>query len=234
MTIVLVAITLAACSPAADGPFDLVVEPEFVQGVIPGERMVLLVTVDEPEAGGPVDLAVSSTGGTLTPATAQVTGGAVVEITYVADPVPEGDEVPITIAVTATRGATEQRHEVSTVVVPWEDTIADTAGEILAVFTRWLADQEPDLGITPDTPFEGTVVAPMLLVVTHYAFFGDDWELGLSWHIMVAPDDWSEVYLRPRDALSPTRAFRLTSWSTALGGGAFEIREVAPPTEVVR
>lgn len=51
---------------------------------------------------------------------------------------------------------------------------------------------------------------------------------------MVAPDDWAELYLRPRDSLTPTRAFRLSSWSTALGGGRVEITDVAPPAEVVR
>jgi hypothetical protein len=51
---------------------------------------------------------------------------------------------------------------------------------------------------------------------------------------MVAPDDWAELYLRPRDELRPTRAFRVSSWSAALAGEPVEFTEVAPPDEVVR
>jgi hypothetical protein len=71
-------------------------------------------------------------------------------------------------------------------------------------------------------------------VVSHYEFTNDDYELGLSWHIMVPPDDWSELYLRPRDELNPTRAFRMSSWSAAMEGGEVEFTEVSPPAEVVR
>ena len=73
-----------------------------------------------------------------------------------------------------------------------------------------------------------------LLVVSHYAWFTDDAEIGLAWHIMVAPDDWAELTIRPRDQLAPTQAFRLNSWSTALAGGDIEIDAIEPPPEVTR
>ena len=48
-------------------------------------------------------------------------------------------------------------------------------------------------------------------------FFDDRWELGLAWHIMLAPHDRAKLCLRPRDELAPTPAFEIASWSTALG-----------------
>jgi hypothetical protein len=64
--------------------------------------------------------------------------------------------------------------------------------------------------------------------------FDEEYEIGLSWHVMLAPDDWSEVYIRPRNETAPVRAFRLKSWSTTLEGGPAEFTEVDPPAEIVR
>jgi hypothetical protein len=86
----------------------------------------------------------------------------------------------------------------------------------------------------PESEFEGAMVAPRLLVVSHYMFTNELYELGVSWHVTVAPDDWAELYLRPRDELHPTRAFRVSSWSAALAGEPVEFTDVAPPDEVVR
>jgi hypothetical protein len=68
----------------------------------------------------------------------------------------------------------------------------------------------------------------------HYVFFNDGWEVGVSWHIMIAPDDFAEAYLRPRGALRPTRRFRIGSYQTALETGFVEVTEVEPPAEVTR
>jgi hypothetical protein len=65
-------------------------------------------------------------------------------------------------------------------------------------------------------------------------FDNDDYELGVSWHIMVPPDDWSELHIRPKDSLTPAQAFRLSPWSAALAGEDVEFTEVAAPAEIVR
>jgi hypothetical protein len=235
LAIIAVIVWLGSCASASEAPFELEVAPEFVQGVIPGERLVLLATVtEEGEATGPVELSVSAQGGQVAVEPESISMGEMAEVTFIADPVAGEQELPFTVEVSAVRGSIEQQSQVASVVVPWEDTIAGTARDILAVFTEWLPANDPDLGVGPDTEFDGTVVAPQLLVVTHYAFFSDEWEVGLAWHIMVAPQDWAEIYFRPRDELAPTRAFQLDSWSTALGGERFEIREIPPPPEVVR
>ena len=226
---------LGSCAGNQDLPFDLRVEPDFVQGVIPGENLVLLASVSDTEApASEVALAVEAIAGEVGVDPDRVTAGEVAEVTYVANPISGEQEQPITVTITASRGSQSRTHEISTVVVPWEDTLAATASDILAVFRPWLAANRPDLGINEETEFEGTFVAPNLLVVSHYAYFNQDWELGLSWHIMVAPDDWAQLYLRPRSVMSPTQAFQLDSWSTALNGGLFQITEITPPEQVVR
>ncbi len=224
-----------SCVAESNAPFSLEIAPEFVQGAIPGEHLVLLVTVgDEGDSGEPVDITAGSDEGEVSVEGTSIKAGEVSEVTFVPDPVGGEVEIPFTVVVTGTRGAIEKQAEVSSVVVPWEDTVSETANQILDLFTEWLSENEPDLGITPETVFDGTVVAPQLLVVTHYAFFSNEWEIGLSWHIMVAPDDWAQIYLRPRDQLAPAKAFELDSWSTALSGNPFEISEIPPPAEVTR
>jgi hypothetical protein len=144
------------------------------------------------------------------------------------------EEVDATLTVTATRADVEHTGQRQVFVVPGQDDREATARELLSLFAGWLEQHQPALGITPETGFEGSMVAPRLLVVSHYMFDNDAYELGLSWHIMVPPDDWSELYLRPKDSLAPTRAFRLSSWSAALGGEDVQFTEVAAPTEIVR
>jgi hypothetical protein len=119
-------------------------------------------------------------------------------------------------------------------VVPGDDDLGPMASDLLALFLQWLDQERADLGIGPDSQFEGRVVAPMLLVVSHYMFENDEYELGLSWHVTISPNDWAELYLRPREQLLPTRAFRLSSWTAGLAGEPVGFTEVPPPSEVVR
>lgn len=225
---------LLACSESTPeaGPFDLSSSPAFVQRIIPGHRPVALVGVGG-SGDTPVELTVSSSLETvavsLEPSSAAV--GDVVEIW--AD-VPEvTEEVPWTVTVTGTRAGATASLDISATLVPGTDDLAGTAGEIVGLFLENLRGEVDGLPATVPELGQGTPVAG-LLVVSHYAWFTDQFEVGLAWHIMVAPDDFAELYLRPRDTLAPTRAFRITSWSTALAEGGAEVVAVEPPGEVVR
>jgi len=156
----------------------------------------------------------------------------VAEVTVIADAATK--ERPLAITVTGRRGDVEETAQRSTTVSPWGDDRGDDAARLLTIFTAWLAEHEPELGIDAGTEFSGSFVAPGLLVVSHYLYLSDDWELGLSWHVMVPPDDWAAIYLRPRDEAVPTHAFELASQRGALADGVVVVAEVAPPSEVVR
>ena len=34
------------------------------------------------------------------------------------------------------------------------------------------------------------------LIVSHYLFFSEEWEMHVEWHIMVPPYDWAKIDLR--------------------------------------
>jgi len=228
------ALAIAACGESRSDPFTMLVGPEFVNGAVPGGTMSLLVAFEqEHDSDDPVHLSASAAGAVVVVEPSAIVAGEVAEVRITPQPVATGDTV-ISVAVRATRGDVIETVSRDVTVFDWEDDRGPQARALLDVFLEWLATNRPDLGLGPETLTEGSMVAPGLLVVSHYCFVTDDWEIGLSWHIMIPPDDWAEIYLRPRGAWSPTEAFRLSSQRAALEDGLVEIAEVAPPTEIAR
>jgi hypothetical protein len=223
-------LVVAACGSAPAEPFELRVGPEFVQGMIPGVECPLLVTI-ESDSDDPVTIAAMAEGATVAVDPVRLTPGEVGEVRLVAGPVSE--EALVRVVVAAARDGLSQEVTKETVALPWTDTVSGEARDLFGVFATWLEANRPELGITAGTWWEGAPVAPQLLVVSHYLFESADYEAGLSWHIMIPPDDWAEVYLRPRDEPAPTVAFRLSSRAAA-ESGTVEIVEIPPPLEVVR
>ena len=62
--------------------------------------------------------------------------------------------------------------------------------------------------VTMFHPSAGTMVSPQWLVVSHYLFFSEQWELHLEWHIMVAPDDWARISGRKGERITFMRTLR--------------------------
>lgn len=229
-----IAVTSWGCGGADEPPadFTLATGPEFVNRLIPGRRPLALVTATG-EAGDPIGLrAETSIGGaTAELQPAEISPGQVAEVWV---DLPEvSEEVAFTVTITGTSGTVERTVTVDATAVLGVDDLAATATDIAAVFIAELGGSVDGLPAGTDGLVNGTPVAG-LLVVTHYAWFTDDAEIGLAWHVMVAPDDWAELTIRPRDRMAPTQAFRLTSWSTALAGGDVAIEPIAPPPEVTR
>jgi hypothetical protein len=114
-------------------------------------------------------------------------------------------------------------------IFPMADERAQDAQPYFERWVAWLASAHPELGITPATDWEPVFVST-LLVVSHYSYYSDEWELSVAWHNMIAPHDWSEIYLRRRGSESaPSLAFKIDSWSANTAPYA-----VTPPPELVR
>jgi hypothetical protein len=210
----------------------VVVSPQFVQGIIPDARVTLLVS-QTGDTAGEATVTAHAPGATVTVQPSVISGTEVAEVTVVVKPTTNDASLTITIEVVTADGTTHTATRTPT-IVPWEDDRGEQAADILGIFTSWLAANRPELGVGPDTEFDGVLLAPELLVVSHYGFFNDQWEIGLAWHVMIPPQDFSEIYLRDRADLRPSRAFRVQSWQTALEGVDYEVAEVDPPAEVFR
>jgi hypothetical protein len=219
----------ASAAPSAP-PVDFTLEvlPEVSVGrTIGGQPAVFLVTVGGAAVDEPVELVATAAGASISIAPQPLPPGVAGEITVVPATTVQDADLEVTIA--ARRGGTELRARRTLAVAPGEDTLRPEAERHLGEFLTWLAAVHPEFGIGPRTPWQGSP-GSWVLAVEHYQFVSDEWELGLAWHVMIAPDDWATVYLRRRwTEARPSKAFRISSVS-----GGTEPREIAPPEAVWR
>jgi len=210
--VVVVAAAVTAClEPGPD--FDINVIPEQLNGhSIAGQHCVFLVTIaDEGQEGqSPVRISATAPGAEVVIYQQDIVEGEVAEVVVIPAQASIGNTIEVTI--TGSRGGASDEKLVSFDVVEGEDDRQEYAEELLDRFVPWLATNHPELGITDDIAWNGTMVSPVWLIVSHYLFFSEEWEAHISWHIMVAPDDWARIDLRHRfDELQPSYAFEISS-----------------------
>lgn len=204
-------------------------EPAESRMAIPGSRYCFLVVVgDDAASPAPVTIDASATKGRVVEVTpAELTPGTVGEVWVVAGPATT--ETTGSVTITATRGDVTRTVTRSLLVFPMADERAADARPYFDRWAAWLAAEHPELGITADTTWQPVFVST-LLVVSHYSYWSEEWEMTVAWHNMIAPHDWTEVHLRRRGVdAAPSLAFRIDSVS-----GAAAAHEVEPPEVVVR
>jgi hypothetical protein len=206
-----VLVLVAACGGGATPaePFDLVVAPGEYFPIVPGQLFVVLVSAEGGTA--PVTLTASVDGAaSVTPGQAELAPGEVLEVTLAAEPAAVGSAIELTLA--ADREGERRLVSLPVEVVEWEDTIAPLATELRHRFVAHLESVFPDMGITASTEWTPTITKPQILVVMHYLFFSEEWEMGVTWHVTVPEHAWSRMYLRPRDQLAPTFGLEIPTY----------------------
>ncbi len=73
----------------------------------------------------------------------------------------------------------------------------------------------PEIGFVPDSAWVAYNTYPTILVVEHWTFLYEDWELRICFHLMIPPYDWSMLWLRPRNETEPVVTIRRESDGTA-------------------
>jgi hypothetical protein len=153
----------------------------------------------------------------------------VAEVTFYPDSSNIGDT--LTMEIQASRSENEiSTEEVSILVLDWGEGPREEAEEIRDTFISWLSVNYTELLLDKEG-WVGTTVSPGILEVAHYLFFSDNWEFHVSWHIMIEPYDWAEMYLRQRrdSEIAPSYAFRIDSWSRG-----DEPHSIPPPDSIWR
>lgn len=229
-------LALSGCAvqpPPEPTSFSLVVAPAQFAPAIPGQECMFLVGINQPNGAegnvDPVQLSVTADhcAVSISPPTIQV--GQVAEVTLV--PKDDALEERVDASIRGQRGTDVETATVSFEVWSGEDTVEEEAIVLRDRFVEWLAEAHPELGITASTDWESRVVRPVWLVVTHYMFLSGEWELGVSWHIMIPPSDWARIYLRHRfDEMTPSLAYEISSRADT----AELPHEIDPPDEVTR
>jgi hypothetical protein len=183
---------------------------------IPNQKCLFLVTVEESQPNQELEAVTISAASTdcqiiVFPQT--INSGKVAEVMVIPSEAEVGKNVTVTIQ--GERDGFKQTKTVTFEVIDEEDreeTLGPEAVNIRNNFTQWLSTNHPELGITNETAWTGTVVNPRVLVVMHYMFLSEDWEMYVTWHVMIPPYDWTRIYLRHRyNQTAPTYAFEISS-----------------------
>lgn len=242
--VLMLACVLVGCEPfdswLAPSEFALEVAPTAVGDGLPGQRCVLLATVTNDGEGLwaqiPVEITASAPGATVTVENGSIRPGEVAEVTVISES-SAGETNPdggwdFVATIRATRGSLQRVAEVPITVTSNEsDLVGPDATAVRDLFIPWLAENRPDLGITDQTDWTGTIVTPHILVVTHYLFYSAEWEMHVFWHVMIPPYDWGRIELRRRfEEVLPSVAFEIPSRSAA----PIEVREIEPEGQLWR
>lgn len=235
---VIIAIVAIACLPPASGEpddggadenaeFHIDVIPEQLNGdSIAGQHCVFLVVITDEgqESELPVSITAEAAYAEIIIYHADICAGEVAEV--VVTPAQASVGKTITVTITGNRGSSTDEKTVDFAVAEGEDDRQEYAGELLDKFVSWLAENHPELGIGEDTVWDGTMVSPVWLVVSHYLFFSDEWEAHIYWHVMIPPYDWAKIDLRHRfDELAPSYAFEISSLDADSEPVAIEVPE---------
>jgi hypothetical protein len=219
-------------SPAAEADFTVSVfpaeDPVEARVAIPGEKVSFLVVVESPGDDRTVAVTAVASGAKITTIKpAQLKPGVVGEVWLTPDSVTA--DATATVTVTASRGTVTRTVDRSIKVTPMTDERAADAQRYFQMWVDYLATAHPELGITKETVWEPTYVS-IFLVVSHYAYYSDEWEMKVSWHNMIPPYDWTEVYLRHRGTeWKPSLDFKIDSVS-----GKTAAYATTPPDAVMR
>jgi hypothetical protein len=237
IAVIIAIVAIAALPPASGEPddgeadentaFHINVVPEQLNGdSIAGQHCVFLVVItdDGQESELPVGISAEAPGAAVVIYHQDIFAGEVAEV--VVTPAQASVGKTVTVTITGNRGSSTDEKVVDFAVAEGEDDRQEYAEELLDRFVSWLATSHPELGITEDTAWNGTMVSPVWLVVSHYLFFSDEWEAHIEWHVMIPPYDWAKIDLRHRfDDLAPSYAFEISSLSADSEPVAIEVPE---------
>lgn len=111
------------------------------------------------------------------------------------------------------------------------EELTSDAINIRNTFISWVTANCPELGISLDEAWFGTVVYPNTVLIKYFLFFSEKWEVGIRWNTSTGSVDWAQMYVRLRTAqFAPSRSFEIGSLSAANQS----IYEISPHTMVWR
>ncbi|MFX1328742.1 MAG: hypothetical protein ACFE91_11495 [Promethearchaeota archaeon] len=115
-------------------------------------------------------------------------------------------------------------------IINWSSEISPLVEVMRDEIVSYLTNNHPEFKINESIVWEGFGNSPQILVVEHYLFKSEFWEMELARHVMIAPHDWVNIYLRSRSSLFPSWSGIINSWSS----GNHTIIEIEPPENIFR
>ncbi len=227
-------------------PFALNVWPLHMDDAIEGSNYVFLVTVDY----GTVEPKTTTTETTQTidpnlariSATAEnayisvgpkgISEGYVAEVVVVPDEGTAGSIIRVRVKA-EWQGYTDT-ETVTLNIQQKPEALEELTSEAITIrnmFISWVAVNNPELGISLDESWYGTVVYPNTVVIKYFLFFSEKWEVGIRWNTSTSSVDWAQMYIRLRTAqFTPSMSFEIDSLSATNKN----IYEISPHSMVWR
>ena len=195
--------------------FSIEVTPTYMDDVIPGQVCVFLVSLTSNGEDDDVMVEISATAemSEVTVYPGLIQAGQVAEVSVI----PDEDSVDHNLTITIKGKLDSKTKEISAAVnvlesPPFIGELEMRAIDMRDRFIPWLSVNHPEFGITDETEWVSTTVRPHFMVVMFHLFFSEEWEMGVSWHVMIPPSDWARIYLRHRyDETHPSYAFEISS-----------------------
>ena len=181
---------------------------------IVGQNIVFLVTVEDTlngnESGDVVEVSATCSGALVSVNNPKIKPREVAEVNVI--PTHMSVNKILTLNITGNMDGFKKTETFDIEVLDRQDSLGETASEIRDLFIPWLTENHPEFEITDKTEWKGSIVNPGILVVMHHLFLSEDWELYVTWHVMIPPYDWARIYLRPRfSETQSTSAFEISS-----------------------
>ena len=195
-------------------PFNSMNGERDIPRVMPEQRVVFLVAIEENGNGNgygeAVEISATVSGAAVSVNNPTIKPRQVAEVIVIPDQT--SSNKVLTISIYGDRSGFRQIENVDVEVLDWDDDLSEIAEAMRDKFVPWLTVNHPEFGISSETQWTGTVVNPGILVVMHYMFYSEDWEMYVTWHVTIAPYDWTRIYLRPRfTETRSTMAYEISS-----------------------
>ena len=182
--------------PTGEGSFGLEAKYTYIGSYATGGGVFILRLVPGADLTGDVALSISAhktLNATLT--TTMVNAEtAIAEVAI--SPTAQAPVALHSITVTASNQTHEEVIQLEVDVIPWGIVSMNTIQEKYGQFEDWLRDEHPELGNFASQRWDLYSTYPRIVVVEHYTFLSEDWELRICFHVMIPPNDWSKMLLR--------------------------------------
>jgi hypothetical protein len=139
-------------------------------------------------------------------------------------------EKTVEVTVNATNNEISASSSAFVTVVNWTMTIDAEIYDMQNRFVQYLEANCTSYNINNSISWQEFGSAPMILIVSHYLFKSEFWEMELSRHVTMEPHDWVKIYLRPRNSLLPIWCGKINSWLSS----NHTIEVIVPPDEIYR
>jgi hypothetical protein len=111
-----------------------------------------------------------------------------------------------TVDIVATHAGDTQTVSLQVEVMIWDGTPDEFVVPKLAQLVSWVNAEHPEFGGLPNMGSFIYATYPYILIVEHWTFLNDDWEMRMCFHVMIPPYDWSKLWLRRRGEVEATFA----------------------------